>query len=542
MRGVFLATIFVLIISFTFALFSPTFAQTQNSSLLAECLKVAKDNAAFIAACQQVASGAPLTPIPGIILRPSLPPTTPPSESAQREKAATDAFLSCVRGITGTSTPINSELATNSIYAGCRDQLIRAWGMTPIPGGSSLNFPGLQGVGVPQSIGATPPGASGVSTSWQWKSPTRHLSWGTRGEDVRRTQQCLITWRFLSEDSATGFYGNLTTHAVEQFQCNENIVCTGTATSTGWGTIGAKTRAALARRCAAANMSTTGSTPTPTSPPGTNWMNTSTTTTDTNRPRPDTWTWPTPIPPNSTQPPTTPPTTGGTAGVGSCTYNGQTYAEGQTTYFGCAPQQDCITGTQLKKCQNGQWVPTSSTNTGASCVMNSRVYQHGDIYEWPGYDACKVSLAMTCPGSRYVKCTNGEWVPTTSTINTGTSCTYNGQTYTSGQSLTFPGCCGPQGCLAIIQCPAQSSNYTCQNGQWVPTTATTNTGGTCQNLGKFGNVCSYSVNPNSSCTFANTPILQQCGGLYHCIVTPPGGGSEWWGSSYEWCYQMAKIQ
>jgi PKD repeat protein len=53
----------------------------------------------------------------------------------------------------------------------------------------------------------------------------------------------------LSSDYMTGYYGSFTQLAVENFQCALNIVCSGSPATTGWGTIGPRTYAALKGLC-----------------------------------------------------------------------------------------------------------------------------------------------------------------------------------------------------------------------------------------------------------------------------------------------------
>jgi peptidoglycan hydrolase-like protein with peptidoglycan-binding domain len=56
---------------------------------------------------------------------------------------------------------------------------------------------------------------------------------------VQDLQSLLAEYGYLSSTNATGFFGNLTLGAVQKFQCDKDIVCTGGA---GWGTVGPKTR------------------------------------------------------------------------------------------------------------------------------------------------------------------------------------------------------------------------------------------------------------------------------------------------------------
>ena len=77
----------------------------------------------------------------------------------------------------------------------------------------------------------------------------RTLMIGMRGEDVR----CLQT--LLSRDSSiypekivSGYFGPLTQKAVERYQSKIGIVFAGSATTTGFGAVGAKTRIAILGR------------------------------------------------------------------------------------------------------------------------------------------------------------------------------------------------------------------------------------------------------------------------------------------------------
>lgn len=68
---------------------------------------------------------------------------------------------------------------------------------------------------------------------------------GLRNADVKTLQLFLIRKGYLGADYATGFFGALTGKAVQQFQCEQKIVCSGNSWTTGWGLVGKKTRAAL---------------------------------------------------------------------------------------------------------------------------------------------------------------------------------------------------------------------------------------------------------------------------------------------------------
>ena len=72
-----------------------------------------------------------------------------------------------------------------------------------------------------------------------------NLSFGARSAAVTALQQFLIAKGYLGPAYATGFYGALTQAAVQKFQCDRAVVCSGSPASTGWGSVGPKTRNAL---------------------------------------------------------------------------------------------------------------------------------------------------------------------------------------------------------------------------------------------------------------------------------------------------------
>lgn len=75
----------------------------------------------------------------------------------------------------------------------------------------------------------------------------KNLSFGSRGEDVKILQRHFIRARLLAMGNDTGYFGKLTERAIKELQYKEEIVCHGTATTTGWGNFGPKTRAVLNR-------------------------------------------------------------------------------------------------------------------------------------------------------------------------------------------------------------------------------------------------------------------------------------------------------
>ncbi|HEY4523002.1 MAG TPA: peptidoglycan-binding protein, partial [Candidatus Paceibacterota bacterium] len=73
----------------------------------------------------------------------------------------------------------------------------------------------------------------------------RTLTAGMSGEDVRRLQRYLITKGYLAPGSDTGHFGLLTQAGVRQFQAARGLVSSGTPATTGWGSVGPRTRAVL---------------------------------------------------------------------------------------------------------------------------------------------------------------------------------------------------------------------------------------------------------------------------------------------------------
>jgi len=105
----------------------------------------------------------------------------------------------------------------------------------------------LSAVQSQQGSALNTPSSSGAPTH----CPTlaRTLSRGTKGTDVTQLQTFLISHSHLAAGNNTGFYGSLTEKAVQAFQKKHSLVSSGTPASTGYGTVGAKTRAAIATQC-----------------------------------------------------------------------------------------------------------------------------------------------------------------------------------------------------------------------------------------------------------------------------------------------------
>ena len=77
---------------------------------------------------------------------------------------------------------------------------------------------------------------------------SRTLKRGMSGADVSTLQQFLASIPGIYPEALiTGYFGNLTYKAVKRYQCQYNIVCQGTEGSTGWGSVGPRTRGMMNR-------------------------------------------------------------------------------------------------------------------------------------------------------------------------------------------------------------------------------------------------------------------------------------------------------
>ncbi|MEK7095998.1 MAG: fibronectin type III domain-containing protein, partial [Patescibacteria group bacterium] len=74
---------------------------------------------------------------------------------------------------------------------------------------------------------------------------TRPLYRGIRSTEVKNLQTFLIQHNYLAPSNDTGLYGPLTRQAVQKYQCDHNIVCSGNEFSTGYGVVGQQTLAKL---------------------------------------------------------------------------------------------------------------------------------------------------------------------------------------------------------------------------------------------------------------------------------------------------------
>ena len=114
---------------------------------------------------------------------------------------------------------------------------------TPVPSPVPTSLPAPLPTPVPTPIPSpapTPSGTNGVIL-------TRTLVIGMSGEDVVRMQNYLINRGYLASGYNTGYFGVLTRAAVRRFQCALMQICSGTRFSTGYGIVGVRTRAEMAK-------------------------------------------------------------------------------------------------------------------------------------------------------------------------------------------------------------------------------------------------------------------------------------------------------
>ncbi len=103
---------------------------------------------------------------------------------------------------------------------------------------------------------------TGVASAESVSCPslTRTIKYGSKGPDVTQLQQFLARDTSVYPEAAvTGFFGKATEKAVQRWQAANGVVSAGTAATTGYGSVGAKTRAAIAL-CKPGSSSTTGTT------------------------------------------------------------------------------------------------------------------------------------------------------------------------------------------------------------------------------------------------------------------------------------------
>ena len=90
--------------------------------------------------------------------------------------------------------------------------------------------------------GGVAPSGSGTTAGF---ALTRTVYFGARGSDITSLQNYLISKGYLNAGSNSGYFGALTRTAVQRFQCEKMQICSGTESTTGYGLVGARTRAMM---------------------------------------------------------------------------------------------------------------------------------------------------------------------------------------------------------------------------------------------------------------------------------------------------------
>lgn len=120
-------------------------------------------------------------------------------------------------------------------------------------GGSSKSYVRISGTGMSTPMNNTSTLSVGnVDLSNFRLLFTRNISRGSEGEDVRELQKLLNRLGFTittsgggSPGNETRYFGGLTESALRRFQCQFNIVCSGSVATTGYGNAGLRTRVYL---------------------------------------------------------------------------------------------------------------------------------------------------------------------------------------------------------------------------------------------------------------------------------------------------------
>jgi peptidoglycan hydrolase-like protein with peptidoglycan-binding domain len=91
--------------------------------------------------------------------------------------------------------------------------------------------------------GSAPTSTTPTSTSPSYPNHhiNRYLRRGSQGDDVQWLQLWLFQNGYYPQDLITGYYGDLTQSAVQNYQSKNGIVSSGSPDSTGWGNVGPRT-------------------------------------------------------------------------------------------------------------------------------------------------------------------------------------------------------------------------------------------------------------------------------------------------------------
>lgn len=271
-----------------------------------------------------------------------------------------------------------------------------------------------------------------VTTQTAAPTLTRNLTLGTKGDDVSALQQFLTQTGDYTYPEVTGYYGPVTQAAVERYQARNNIISSGSPSTTGYGSVGPKTRAALVAHLLPQEHEQ-GQGPVTIAPGGGS----------------------TPPPPGTTTTITPTPTGGGggSAGTGggggalspqACAWNGAAVADGHsvTAYQAATVPYGQSCTPETRTCQNGTFSgsyehASCMVSPAASCTFNGQTIENGANVT--AYQATSVAYGSACTNETRT-CTNGTLSGSheyaSCVVGTASSCTWNGQSVANGSAVT----------------------------------------------------------------------------------------------------------
>ena len=179
-----------------------------------------------------------------------------PSTTYHFKVTSTDAGSNSVSSSDFTFTTLSSAVTfsggtTSSNGGGGEGGAATAPGVTIyIPAAVSMSSGTTTSCLTSQTTGTSPPAL------------THNLYRSLKSNDVKILQTFLFNQNYITADSITSFFGPLTEKAAQAFQKANNIVSTGSPSTTGYGSVGPKTRAKINSMLNTTFTSCTAATPT----------------------------------------------------------------------------------------------------------------------------------------------------------------------------------------------------------------------------------------------------------------------------------------
>jgi peptidoglycan hydrolase-like protein with peptidoglycan-binding domain len=250
----------------------------------------------------------------------------------------------------------------------------------------------------------------------------RALRQGMSGSDVTALQAYLAADASLyPERTVSGYFGALTTAAIQRFQARNNIVTSGSPDTTGYGAVGPSTRNAIARLCSGTASS-------------------------------------------------------GTSAQLNCSQGGIQMASGTVHDFYTVSQAptgtSCAGYLQTRQCINGSlsgnpgYQYASCSDAAQQCTVNGNTVANGASFTY--YARAQVSSNESCGSYAQTRtCTNGVMSGSTNyqyltcTLRTPDSCSVGGTTIQSGQSRIFY---KQDAATSTASCSAYGQTRTCNDG------------------------------------------------------------------------------